>query len=295
MSVLRVVFMGTAPFAVPSLGALLDAGHDVAAVYTQPARPAGRGLAPRPSPVEAAARGRGLRVETPVRLGAEETATLAAAAPDLVVTCAYGLILPRAVLDVARLGCVNVHASLLPRWRGAAPVQRAILAGDRSTGVTIFRLDEGVDTGPILLAEETPIGPEETAGDLLDRLAGVGARLLVRALAGLADGSASATPQPSEGASRAAKIRTSEARIDWGRPADEIDRLVRAMNPSPGAWTDRWGGRIQIWRTRLSPAAAAPGAWTVEAGDGLLEVVEAQREGRRRMPGAEVRRGLRLA
>lgn len=286
--------MGTAAFAVPSLEALAAAGFEVAAVYTQPARPAGRGRRPRPSPVEDAARRLGLPVETPETLrGPEAAAALAARAPDAVVTCAYGLLLPRAVLDVPRAGCVNVHASLLPRWRGAAPIQRAIEAGDVETGVTIFRLDEGMDTGPVLLAESTSIGPDETAGDLAGRLAPLGARLLVRALRGLVEGTIEERPQAAWGVTRARKISKEEGRIDWSLPACRIHDKVRAMNPAPGAWTERGGERIRIWRTRSVEGAPPPGAWVEPTGDGLIEIVEAQREGRRRLSGAEVLRGLR--
>ena len=225
MNKLRLAFMGTAEIAAPSLDALRTAGHEIAAVYTQPPRPAGRGQRARLSPVHESAEGAGLVVRTPERFDAEAISGFAALNLDAAVVVAYGLILPAAVLQAPRLGCLNVHTSLLPRWRGAAPIQRAILAGDAETGVTIMMMDEGLDTGPILLAEATPIGPKTTARDLHDRLAAMGARLVVAALDGVAAGRLSPKPQPATGATYAKKLRREEGALDWHRPA------APAINP----------------------------------------------------------------
>ena len=232
---LRLVFMGSPAFAVPILDALRSAGHEIAAVYAQPPKPAGRGHRVQPCPVHAHAEGLGIPVRTPRSLrNAEAQAEFAGFAADAAIVAAYGLILPKPVLEAPRLGCLNVHASLLPRWRGAAPIQRAILAGDRETGVTIMQMDEGLDTGAMLLAERIAIDAGTTAADLHDRLAEAGARLVVEALDGVADGRIRPVPQPSEGVTYAAKLDRGEGRIDWRAEAAEIDRRVRALNPWPG-------------------------------------------------------------
>jgi methionyl-tRNA formyltransferase len=302
---LRIVFAGTPDFSVPALDALYEAGHEIAAVYTQPDRPAGRGRALADGPVKRRAIELGLRVEQPLTLkSAEATARLASYAADLVVVVAYGLILPQAILDRPRLGCLNIHASLLPRWRGAAPIQRAILAGDERSGVTIMRMEAGLDTGPMLLVRETPIGPDDTAGSLHDRLAALGAAAIVEAVAGWMHGKLVPVAQPTSGVSYAAKIHKDEALIDWLRPAQEIARQVRAFNPWPVAET-RWMGRqLRIWEA--VPLAAGPtgvdlvagpsagrvveagrGRLLVATGQGLLELRRLQLAGRKAMPAAE--------
>ena len=259
---LRLIFMGTPDFAVPVLDALVGAGHDVAAVYCQPPRPAGRGQRLRPSPVQARAEARGLDVRTPVSLkGAGEQAAFAALDADAAVIAAYGLILPNAVLDAPRLGCVNVHASLLPRWRGAAPIQRAILAGDSETGVTIMQVVEEVDAGPILLAQTIPIGPRATAAELHDELSVLGARLMVKALEGYAAGHLTPTPQPVDAITYAAKLKPKDGRLDWRRGATELERQVRALSPVPGAWFEHAGQRIKVREGEVTNVAlgTAPG------------------------------------
>jgi methionyl-tRNA formyltransferase len=293
---MRVVFMGTPAFAVPALEAAA-AAHAVACVYTQPPRPAGRGKAARPGPVAARAAALGLPLRQPARLrDPAEQAAFAGLGADVAVVVAYGLILPPAVLAAPRLGCLNIHASLLPRWRGAAPIQRAIMAGDAETGVCIMRMEAGLDTGPVLLRAAEPIGPEDTAGDLADRLSVLGARLIAAALLRLPD--LAAEPQPPAGVSYAAKIDKAEARVDWTRPAAEVDRLIRGLSPQPGAWCLAGGERLRLLRSRLAAGEGAPGSllggFTVACGTGAVEITEAQREGRRPMPAAEILRGLAL-
>jgi len=305
---LRIVFAGTPEFSVPALEALHAAGHEIVAVYAQPDRPAGRGRTLGTGPVKRRALELGLRVEQPPSLKmADAVAVLASFEPDLMVVVAYGLILPQAVLDLPRLGCVNIHASLLPRWRGAAPIQRSILAGDTRTGVTIMKMDAGLDTGPMLLIRETGIAGGETAGSLHDRLAALGADAVVEAVAGLAAGSLLPVPQPADGATYAAKIRKEEAMIDWASPAPAIARQVRAFNPWPVAET-RWQGRqLRIWEARHitenaglpAPGTAGgrrvpgrvieagPGRLVVSTGQGLLEVDRLQLAGRNAMTAAE--------
>jgi len=292
---MKVVFMGTPDFSVPVLDAIHKA-HEIVAVYCQPPRPAGRGKADRPSPVQARAEALGLPVRYPVSLrsdvAAAEFATLNA---DVAVVVAYGLILPQAILEAPRLGCLNIHASLLPRWRGAAPIHRAIMAGDRDTGVCIMQMEAGLDTGPVLLREAVGIGAEETTADLHDRLSALGARLIVEALDRLP---LPKVPQPAEGVTYAAKIDKAEARIDWTRPAVEVDRLIRGLSPFPGAWTEVNGERVKLLRSRLATGQGAPGqvlgGFTVACASGAVEITEAQREGKRPMPAAEVLRGLIL-
>jgi methionyl-tRNA formyltransferase len=290
---LRIVFAGTPDFSVPALDALHAAGHDLVAVYTQPDRPAGRGRGVAQSPVKQRALALGLRVEQPVTLrNAQAQATLASLAPDVMVVVAYGLILPQAVLDVPRLGCLNIHASLLPRWRGAAPIQRAILAGDERTGITIMRMDAGLDTGPELLRRELAIGPRETGGELHDRLAPLGAEAIVAAVTGWARGELQAQSQPESGATYAAKIAKDEARIDWNHSAVAIDRQVRAFNPWPVAETTLDGEQVRVWGACPvsstedcggSPGTILdiPGRIVVATGDGQLELLQLQLPGRK--------------
>lgn len=282
--------MGTPDFAVPTLAACLEAGHDVAMVYCQPPRPAGRGMALTPSPVQRFAEERGLAIRAPVSLkGPEEQAAFAALGLDLAVVVAYGLILPRAILTAPRLGCVNVHASRLPRWRGAAPIHRAIEAGDDETGITIMAMDEGLDTGPTLLTSTIAIEPRATTGALHDTLKVLGARLLARALAALEEGSLTPTPQPAIGATYAAKVSKEEARIDWRLPAARIDAKIRAFDPFPGAWTEIGGQRVKIRAAipiaradgaRAEPGTVLDGDLTIACGDGALKLLTVQREGK---------------
>jgi methionyl-tRNA formyltransferase len=293
---MKIVFMGTPDFTVPILDVLHQA-HEIVSVYCQPPRPAGRGKADRPSPVQARAEALGLPVRHPVSLRSETAAKdFAALGADVAVVVAYGLILPQAILEAPRLGCLNIHASLLPRWRGAAPIHRAIMAGDRETGVCIMQMEAGLDTGPVLLRESVAIGAEETTADLHDRLSALGARLIVQALERLPD--LVPQPQPAEGVTYAAKIDKAEARVDFSKPAVEVDRLIRGLSPFPGAWVDVRGERVKLLRSRLAQRAGVPGTvldgFTIACGDGAVEITEAQREGKRPMPAAEVLRGLIL-
>ena len=295
---MRLVFMGTPDFAVPTLDALVAAGHEIAAVYSQPPRPAGRGKRPRPGAVHARAEALGLPVRTPASLkDPAEQAAFAALGADAAVVVAYGLILRAPILSAPRLGCLNLHGSLLPRWRGAAPVQRAIMAGDAVTGVCAMRMDAGLDTGPVLLRAQTPIGPDETAGDLAARLAVLGAPLMVEALAGLDAGTLTAEPQPEDGAVYARKIDKAEARLDWTQPADALRDRIRGLAPTPGAFTELDGERVKILAAEVVEAAGPPGAvlddaFTVACGDGrALRVTRAQRPGKGAMPAAEMLRG----
>ncbi len=285
---MRVVFMGTPGFAVPALRALADR-HDVVCVYTQPPRPAGRGKQSQPSPVQRAAETLGLPVRHPVSLkSAEARDAFAALNADVAVVAAYGLILPAGVLHAPRLGCVNIHASLLPRWRGAAPIQRAIMAGDSKSGITIMRMDEGLDTGPMLLTGVVPIGPHTTAGELHDRLAEIGAPLLLRALDGLAAGTLEGTPQPEAGLTYAAKISKAESRLDWHQPAAALDRLIRGLAPMPGARFEHHGTPVKVLAATPEdgPSDAPPGtvlddAPRVACGKGtVLRLERLQRAGR---------------
>lgn len=292
---MRVIFMGTPEFSVPALRAIA-ARHEVVAVYSQPPRAAGRGQKPRPSPVQAAAEALGLAVRTPARLKSpEDQADFAALGADVAVVVAYGLILPQPVLDAPRLGCLNIHASILPRWRGAAPIHRAVMAGDAETGVAIMQMEAGLDTGPVLAEARTPIGAGDTTADLHDRLAEMGASLIVDVLDRLP---LPAVPQAAEGVTYAAKIDKAEARIDWSRPAAEVDRLIRGLSPFPGAWCLAGEERLKLLRSRVVPGEGAPGAvldgFTIACGQGAVEILEAQREGKRPMPAAEVLRGLTL-
>lgn len=280
---MRVIFMGTPEFSVAALDAV-HAAHEVVCVYTQPPRPAGRGKKDRPSPVQARADELGLMVRHPARLkGAEAQAEFAALGADVAVVVAYGLILPQAVLDAPRLGCLNIHASLLPRWRGAAPIQRAIMAGDVETGVCIMQMEAGLDTGPVLLRGVTPIAETDTAARLHDRLADMGAALIVEALARLPE--LVPAPQPEGGVTYAAKIDKAEARIDWTQPADVAARQIRALSPFPGAWCDSPAGRLKLLDARAGSGDGAPGTvldgLTIACGAGAVEVLSVQREGKR--------------
>ncbi|MCV2867900.1 methionyl-tRNA formyltransferase [Defluviimonas sp. WL0002] len=293
---MRVVFMGTPEFSVPALEAL-HAAHEVVCVYCQPPRPAGRGKKDRPSPVQTRAEALGLPVRHPASLkGAPEQAEFAALGVDVAVVVAYGLILPQAVLDAPAKGCLNIHASLLPRWRGAAPIHRAIMAGDAETGVAIMQMEAGLDTGPVLIEARTKIGAEETTADLHDRLSAMGADLIVEALDRL--DTLVPTPQDAVGVTYAAKIDKAEARVDWSRPAVEVDRQIRALSPFPGAWTEIAGERIKLLRSRLAKGSGVPGqvlgGLTIACSDGAVEITQAQREGRRPMGTDELLRGLTL-
>jgi methionyl-tRNA formyltransferase len=288
MSRLRLAFMGTPDFAVPILAALCAADHDIVAVYCQPPRPSGRGHQVQASPVQRFAEAQGLSVHTPSRLrDAEAQAAFGALRLDAAVVAAYGLILPKPILEAPRLGCLNVHASLLPRWRGAAPIQRAILAGDTETGVSIMQMDEGLDTGAILLAEALPITSTTTAAALHDSLAALGARLIVAALTRVAEGRLQPRPQPEAGVTYAAKLAREEGRLDWRRPAAMLERQVRALNPWPGVWFEVGGERIKVLAAELTPAigSAAPGtviddALAIACGDKALRPLLLQRPGR---------------
>ncbi|HLT76147.1 MAG TPA: methionyl-tRNA formyltransferase [Ferrovibrio sp.] len=283
---LRLVFMGTPDFAVPVLRAFLEAGDTIAAVYSQPPRPAGRGHKLTPSPVQAFAEGRGLMVRHPVSLkNAEAQAEFAALNADAAIVVAYGLILPKAVLEAPRLGCFNLHASLLPRWRGAAPMQRALLAGDAETGVCAMKMDEGLDTGPVLDCERVAITPRMTISELHDELSAKGAALIVRAVHAYAEGRIAPRPQPAEGVTYAAKLGRDEGRIDWTRSAAEIDRMVRALNPGPGTHFELNGERIKLLAAEPVDARGAPGtllddAGLVACGDGALRLLKLQRAGK---------------
>ena len=292
---MRVIFMGTPEFSVPALRAIA-ARHQVVAVYSQPPRAAGRGQRPRPTPVRAVADELGIEVRTPLRLREPgDQDAFAALRADVAVVVAYGLILPQPVLDAPRLGCLNIHASLLPRWRGAAPIHRAIMAGDPETGVAIMQMQAGLDTGPVLAEARTPIGAQDTTADLHERLAAMGAALILDTLDRL---SLPAVPQAAQGVTYASKIDKAEARIDWTRPAAEVDRQIRALSPFPGAWCLIAGERVKLLRSRLAAGAGAAGqvlsGFTLACGQGAIEVLEAQREGKRPMPAAEILRGLTL-
>ena len=288
--------MGTPDFSVPILQAIA-AQHEIAAVYSQPPRPAGRGKADRKSAVQIAAENLGIPVRYPVTLRSESVRhDFELLRSDVAVVVAYGLILPPAVLAAPKAGCLNIHASLLPRWRGAAPIHRAIMAGDPETGVCVMQMAAGLDTGPVLMRQSTPIGAQETTADLHDRLSQMGAALIVQALARL--DTLTPTPQPDEGVTYATKIDKTEARIDWTRPAAEVDRQIRGLSPFPGAWVDIGGERVKLLRSHLAPAAGQPGQvlhdFTVACGSGAVQVTEAQREGKRPAPVADMLRGFSL-
>ena len=305
---LRVVFMGTPEFALPTLAGIVAAGHQVAAVYTQPPRPAGRGMAEKKSPVHLFAEGHGLAVETPRSLKREpEPQAFAHRQPDIAIVVAYGLLLPKPVLDAPRHGCLNLHASALPRWRGAAPIQRAIMAGDRETAASIMRMDVGLDTGPVCASERVPIGEDMSAGELHDLLAERGAKLMLRALADLETAALRCTPQPDHGVTYAAKIDKAETRIDFALPARDVHNRVRGLSPAPGAWLEAANEgrseRIKVLRTTLAPgggrAGTIPGtvldeALTVACGEGAVQILKVQRSGKRPMSAGDFLRGFPL-
>ncbi len=298
---LRLVFMGTPDFAVPTLVELVGRGHDVAAVYTRAPKPAGRGMELQPTPIEREARRFGIPVHTPRTLrtaGAENE--FRAHEADVAVVVAYGLILPQPILAAPRLGCFNLHASALPRWRGAAPINRAVMAGDAETAVMVMRMEEGLDTGPVAMAERVAIEPDMTAGELHDRLAPLGADLMARALAALEKDALVLTPQPNEGVTYAAKIDKAETRIDWTRPWKEVHDHARGLSPFPGAWCEIGGARIKVLRTTKGDGAGAPGTvlddeLTVACGAGALRILGLQPAGKRAMTAEEYLRGARVA
>src|SRR5215210_6943456 len=301
---MKLAFLGTSAFAVPALKALVEAGHDVVAVYTRAPKPAGRGQQERRTPVHELALSLGLAVRTPKGLRSEEEAAAFKALDlDAAVVVSYGHILPKAFLEAPVLGCINIHGSLLPRWRGAAPIHRAILAGDAETGVTIMRMDEGLDTGPMLLAESTPISAADTAESVHDRLAELGGRLIVSTLDALVGKTIEPVPQPDDGVTYAHKLGKEEGALDWRRPAAELERKVRAFHPWPGTWFDVEGERIKVLEAALALAAGAPGTVSVgrdgfpivACGVGGLKLLKLQRAGKSAQAADAFLRGFALA
>ena len=296
---MRIVFMGTPDFSVPVLDALVEAGHEIVAVYSQPPRPAGRGKKDRPGPVHARAEALGLEVRTPVSLRtADAQEEFAAIGADVAVVVAYGLILPQAILDAPAKGCLNIHASLLPRWRGAAPIHRAIMAGDAQTGVCIMQMEAGLDTGPVLLREALDIGTQETTAQLHDRLGVLGARLIVEALGKLDE--LAPQVQPEEGVTYAAKIDKAEARIDWSLPAVQVDRLIRGLSPFPGAWFESDGQRIKVLGSSCVEGSGKAGVVLtdtlhVACGDGAVALTRLQRAGKGAQDVGVFQRGAQIA
>jgi methionyl-tRNA formyltransferase len=296
---LRLAFMGTPDFAVPTLAELIAQGHDIAAVYSQPPRPKGRGMALEPGPVHKFALDHKLPVHTPLSLkGADEQAAFAALDLDAAVVVAYGLLLPKPILDAPRLGCFNLHGSLLPRWRGAAPIQRAVMAGDDQTGVMVMRMEEGLDTGPVLMAERVAVG-RKTSGDLAAELSRLGADLMVRALGALERGGVVPMPQAETGVTYARKILKDEARIDWSKSAREIDCLVRGLSPAPGAFTEVKGERLKILAAlpvadRGEPGEVITDDLVVGCGEGALRLLKVQRAGGKAMEARELLKGFAL-
>jgi methionyl-tRNA formyltransferase len=294
---LRLIFMGTPDFAVPSLLALVAAGHDIAAVYTRAPKPAGRGMGMQVTPIEREARRLAIPVHTPKTLKDEtEQAVFRAFNADAAVVVAYGMILPKAILEALRLGCFNVHASLLSRWRGAAPINRAIMAGDSESGITVMQMDEGLDTGAMAMREALPIDPDMTAGDLHDALAQLGAKLMPIALAAAERGTLTLTPQPQDGVTYAAKISKAETRIDWSKPAHDVHNHMRGLSPFPGAWFELDGVRIKTLRTTLADGSGAPGTvlddkLTIACGDGAIRLIQIQRAGKQPMSAEDFLRG----
>ena len=299
---LRLVFMGTPDFALPTLIEIVGRGHDVVAVYTRAAKPAGRrGLELTPSPIEREARRFGLPVLVPATLRTDDAqAAFRAHGAEAAVVVAYGLILPRPILDAVPLGCFNLHASLLPRWRGAAPINRAIMAGDAETGVMVMKMDEGLDTGPVAMAERMPIGADMTAGELHDALARLGADLMVRALGALERGSLTLTPQPETGVTYAAKIDKNETRIDWTKPWRQVHDHCRGLSPFPGAWCEISGTRVRVLRTARGDGTGAPGTvlddrLTIACREGAVRILELQRAGRQPMRAEDFLHGTPVA
>jgi methionyl-tRNA formyltransferase len=302
---LRVIFMGTPDFAVPTLTEIIGQGHEVVSVYTRAPAPAGRGMELRPSPVQVTAERFGIPVFSPKTLKTPEAAeVMASHEADVAVVVAYGLILPKAILEVPELGCLNLHASLLPRWRGAAPIQRAIMAGDAETGVCVMKMEEGLDTGPVGMVERLAIDGNATAGEMHDRLASLGADLMVRALAALGRGALHFTPQPEDGVTYASKIGNDEARLSWNRPARQVHDLVRGLSPFPGAFAEidlgKGPERLKVLRTALAGGAAEPGTLLDEDGtvaclEGAVRLVQVQRAGKGPMGAGEFLRGARLS
>ncbi|WP_321499810.1 methionyl-tRNA formyltransferase [Breoghania sp.] len=304
---LKVVFMGTPDFSVPTLLEIIGQGHEVVACYTQPPRPAGRGMEERPSPVQLKAEAFHIPVYTPTTLKSPiERESFLSHGADVAVVVAYGLILPKDILEAPEHGCLNLHASLLPRWRGAAPINRAIMAGDTETGVEVMQMGEGLDTGPIAMAEKIAIGADMTAGELHDALSRLGADLMGRALAALSRGALGTSPQAEEGVTYAAKISKDETRIDWSRPAQEVHNHIRGLSPFPGAWCNFPRGegkeeRVKVLRSTLAqaPSTAKPGEvldeLTIACGEGAVKLVQVQRAGKRPMEAEEFLRGSRLA
>lgn len=294
---LRLIFMGTPDFAVPTLTALAARGHEIVAVYTRAAKPAGRGMGVQATPVEREARRLGLPVLTPASLKSDEAqAAFRAHKADAAVVVAYGLILPKAVLDAPRLGCFNVHASLLPRWRGAAPINRAVMAGDAESGISIMKMDEGLDTGAVAITGRLPIGADMTAGELHDALSPLGAALMADVLPKIESGTLALTPQPDAGVTYAQKIAKSETRIDWTKPWQQVHDHIRGLSPFPGAWFELGGVRVKALRSTKGEGSGAPGAalddrLTIACGDGAVRLVELQRAGKQPMTADEFLRG----
>jgi methionyl-tRNA formyltransferase len=301
---LRVVFMGTPDFAVPTLTEIIGQGHEVVACYTRAPAQAGRGLELKPSPVQRAAERFGVPVLTPKTLRTPDAAeTFAAHQADVAVVVAYGMILPQSILDLPELGCLNLHASLLPRWRGAAPIQRAVMAGDAQSGVCVMKMEAGLDTGPVGMVESIAIGPDMTAGELHDTLAPLGADLMTRALAALGRGALRFTPQPEEGVTYAAKLTNAEGRLNWARPASQVHDLARGLSPFPGAFAEidlgKGRERLKVLRTALAGGAAEPGTLldgegTIACAEGAVRLCQVQRAGGKPMSGAEFLRGTKL-
>ncbi|MEK9672258.1 MAG: methionyl-tRNA formyltransferase [Rhodospirillaceae bacterium] len=302
MTALNLIYMGSPDFSIPALKSLIQAGHKILCVYAQPPRPAGRGQAERPCPVHAFAAGQGIPVRTPVNFkDAADRAAFADLNADAAVVAAYGLILPKDVLGAPRMGCLNIHASLLPRWRGAAPIQRAIQAGDAETGVTIMQMDEGLDTGAMLMTGRVPIGLQKTAGDLHKELASLGAKLIVMALQGLVEETVFPTPQPDAGVTYAAKFQRDEGRLDWSKSAVDLERTVRAFTPRPGTWFDYEGERIKVLAAAAvdtgggkAPGTVADGLGTVACKDGALRPLRLQRAGKAALDADAFFRGFDL-
>lgn len=298
---LRLIFMGTPDFAVPTLVEIAGAGHDIVAVYTRAPKAAGRGMQMQESPVAREARRLGIAVLTPATLkSADAQAAFRAHDADAAVVVAYGLILPKPILDAVPLGCFNLHASLLPRWRGAAPINRAIMAGDGESGVTVMKMNEGLDTGEMALAQRVPIGPDMTAGELHDQLARLGADVMLRALGGLERGALQLTSQPEQGVTYASKIDKSETRIDWTKPWQRVHDHIRGLSPFPGAWCEMDGARVKVLRTTKGEGGGVPGAvlddkLTIACGEGAVRILELQRAGRQPIKAEEFLRGIPLA